>query len=163
MIDILEDPHEFLEVDEHTLVMAVFCPVKVPKIAADRMHPNTLAGVFVNGAYMANKASWYKEEGYGEFEFVFGQECSKSLAIDLYTPRVVKMLDDGIGCTFRGFGDEENVRWMNSMQLRLLKKEDVEPEKSVDEGTMRKLCGKASDCLEGVSVTNRTFYRDLCS
>jgi hypothetical protein len=59
------------------------------------------------------------------------------------------MLDGGIGCTFRGFGDEENVRWMNSMQLRFLKKEDVEPEKSVDEGTMRKLCGKASDCLEG--------------
>jgi hypothetical protein len=57
MIDILEDPHEFLEVDEHTLGMAVFCPIKVLKIAADRMHPKTLAGVFVNAAYMANKAS----------------------------------------------------------------------------------------------------------
>jgi hypothetical protein len=76
MIDILEDLHELLEVDEHTLVMTVFCPVKVLKIAADRMHPNTLASVFVNGAYMANKAGWYKEEGYREFEFALDRSVA---------------------------------------------------------------------------------------
>lgn len=69
------------------------------------------------------------------------------MAIDLCTPRVVKMLDGGIRCTFRGFGDEDNVRGRNSMQVWYLKKDDVEPEKSVGEGTILRLCGRASDCL----------------
>jgi hypothetical protein len=38
------------------------------------LHLKSPVAVSVNGAYVANKLSWYIEEGYGEFGCVFGQK-----------------------------------------------------------------------------------------
>jgi hypothetical protein len=77
----------------------------------------------------------------------------------IFTTRAVEVLKSGIRCTFRKCRDKDNVKWMNNIQLLLM--EDVKSRDSELEGTMRRLCGMASDYLAcGFCVAKRTLYHD---
>ncbi|PSN66094.1 hypothetical protein BS50DRAFT_635260 [Corynespora cassiicola Philippines] len=110
---IVENPDGFLEIDEHTLVMAPFLPIEVPFLQICADIPGGPAGIF------CNKIGSSKRPG-----FSIHQRSS---------PRVEKMLEGYDRIYFRDHFMEEDVRkavdckhywyWLTGMQLHLRRRQ----------------------------------------
>ncbi|KAF2249719.1 hypothetical protein BU26DRAFT_563616 [Trematosphaeria pertusa] len=111
-ITMLSDPHHYLAITPHTLVISASCPAFVPnhEIIADLLYPSGPAAILSNEVWAH---PWHKEE--------------KVALLDVWTPRVGKMMEMyeqedmerlGWDDIELGYGDTKHPwAWLNPMVL----------------------------------------------